>query len=139
MLFPIFGFIQLAFLGLIAYYLTELKRLNCECALQPPYKVLYATIWFLIGIRVILLAAQILNKTPSQSQLFPMAVLLGFITLAFYGTSIYFITRLYTTHCACSPQMLQLVYLIYSILKVAWLIFAYIFLASIYMYARRRH
>lgn len=133
---PIFGFIQLFFLAVIAYYLTELRRLNCECALQPPYRLLYATIWFLIGVRVILLLAQMVNGV-SRASLLPMMIVVSFITLAFYMTSIYFIVRLYQLKCGCSPQVLQLIYLLYSIFKVCWIVFLYIFMASLYLSMRR--
>jgi hypothetical protein len=128
----ILGLVQLGFLSIIAYYLHQLKKVACECALTKPYQVLYHTIWVLIGVRVFLLAVE-LNANDMKRTLMPLIVFISLINLVFFITSIYFIIYLYKINCECSKNAFQLIYLIYAIIKVSWIIFAYITLAVLYI------
>lgn len=128
----ILGLVQLVFLSLIAYYLIQLKRTACDCALMKPYAVLYQTIWFLIAFRVFLLAVEV--AAPDKKRLLtPLVVFMTLINLAFFIASIYFIVNLYKIKCECSKNAFQLIYLIYAIIKIAWIVFAYLLIAMIYI------
>jgi hypothetical protein len=60
------------------------------------------------------------------------------INVVFFAVSIYYIQNLYSMKCECSYSVLLLVYLIYSILKLAWILFALMFFVIVWLFVRNR-
>jgi heme/copper-type cytochrome/quinol oxidase subunit 3 len=133
----VFSFIQWIFITSIVYYLYDLKKRDCQCALHKPYQVLYIGAWILWVIRTVLIVGELAVGKNLLKLYKPFLILSLLLTLGFYSVSIYYIQHLYRMPCECSQSILQLIYFIYSIIKLAWVVFAVMALMTVYILFRK--